>query len=90
MQIVCGAPNIDEGQKVVVAKVGAMMPNGAMIFPGKLRGVESMGMICSARELELPNAPQKRGILVLPETDAFEVGKEFNFVKGAELFVNKA
>lgn len=47
-----------------------------------------MGMICSARELELPNAPQKRGILVLPETDAFEVGKEFNFVKGAELFTN--
>ena len=90
LQIVCGAPNIDEGQKVVVAKVGAMMPNGAVIFPGKLRGVESMGMICSARELELPNAPQKRGILVLPETDAFEVGKEFNFVKGAELFTNKA
>ena len=90
LQIVCGAPNIDEGQKVVVAKVGAMMPNGAMIFPGKLRGVESMGMICSARELELPNAPQKRGILVLPETDTFEVGKEFNFVKGAELFTNKA
>ncbi|MCI1903508.1 MAG: DUF4479 and tRNA-binding domain-containing protein [Enterococcaceae bacterium] len=66
LQIVCGAPNIAAGQKVVVAKPGAMMPDGTMIWPGKLRGVESSGMICSARELQMPNAPQKRGILVLP------------------------
>ena len=36
LQIVCGAPNIEAGQNVVVAKVGAMMPNGAMIWHGKL------------------------------------------------------
>lgn len=77
VQIVCGAPNIEAGIKVVVAKVGAMMPNGLIIWPGKLRGVESNGMICSARELGIPNAPQKKGILVLPE-DA-EVGKAYTF-----------
>lgn len=67
LQIVCGAPNIEAGQKVVVAKPGAMMPDGLMIWPGSLRGVESYGMICSARELHLPDAPTEKGILVLPE-----------------------
>ncbi|MFX3618104.1 MAG: YtpR family tRNA-binding protein [Sporolactobacillus sp.] len=67
LQIVCGAPNIDEGQHVVVAKVGALMPGGTIIRPAVLRGVASNGMICSARELDLPGAPQKRGILVLAE-----------------------
>ncbi|OAP97515.1 YtpR family tRNA-binding protein [Ligilactobacillus aviarius] len=85
LQIVCGAPNIEQGQTVVVAKEGAMMPTGAMIWNGKLRGVESDGMICSARELGLPNAPQKRGILVLP-TDEYHVGDEFDFDKAATLF----
>ncbi|MFK5705049.1 YtpR family tRNA-binding protein [Ligilactobacillus sp. LYQ139] len=82
LQIVCGAPNIAAGQIVVVAKVGAMMPNGVIIWPGKLRGVASDGMICSARELALPNAPQKRGILELP-ADQFTAGEPFDFKKGA-------
>ena len=51
------------------------MPDGMMIWPGTLRGVDSYGMICSARELHLPNAPEKKGILVLPE-DAV-VGEAF-------------
>ncbi len=76
LQIVCGAPNIMQGQLVVVAKVGAMMPNGEIIWPGKLRGIESNGMVCSARELHLPNAPQKRGILVL-SLDNFHQGQPF-------------
>ncbi|MDA3974094.1 DUF4479 and tRNA-binding domain-containing protein [Enterococcus thailandicus] len=76
LQIVCGAPNIEAGQKVVVAKPGAMMPDGLMIWPGSLRGVESYGMICSARELHLPDAPTEKGILVLPE-DAV-VGEAFS------------
>lgn len=85
LQIVCGAPNIAQGQLVVVAKEGAMMPTGTMIWNGKLRGVESDGMICSARELGLPNAPQKRGILVLP-SDEYHVGEEFDFDRAATLF----
>ena len=79
LQIVCGAPNIEAGQKVVVAKPGAMMPDGQMIWPGSLRGVDSFGMICSAKELHLPNAPEKKRILVLDEDaktgEKFEVGK---------------
>ncbi|WEG73719.1 YtpR family tRNA-binding protein [Vagococcus intermedius] len=68
LQIVCGASNIREGLKVVVAKPGAMMPDGLMIWPGALRGVESLGMICSASELAVPNAPKAKGILELPES----------------------
>lgn len=75
LQIVCGAPNVEQGQKVVVAKVGAVMPSGLVIKDANLRGVDSFGMICSARELDLPNAPQEKGILVL-ESDA-EVGQSF-------------
>ena len=76
LQIVCGAPNVEQGQKVVVAKVGAVMPSGLVIKDANLRGVDSFGMICSARELDLPNAPQEKGILVL-ESDA-EVGQAFS------------
>ncbi|MBA1434575.1 YtpR family tRNA-binding protein [Bombilactobacillus bombi] len=75
-QIVCGAPNVDQGQKVVVAKVGAMMPNGQIIFPGQLRKVASNGMLCSARELGLDNAPQQRGIMVLDSR--YQVGDAIN------------
>lgn len=78
VQIVCGAPNIDKGQKVVVAKVGAMMPNGLLIWDGELRGEPSHGMICSGKELNLPDTPLEKGILVLPASavvgEAFPVG----------------
>lgn len=76
LQIVCGAPNIKAGLKVVVAKPGAMMPDGMMIWPGELRGVESQGMICSAKELHVPNAPAERGILELPFDT--EIGAAFD------------
>ncbi|MGM8215654.1 YtpR family tRNA-binding protein [Bacillaceae bacterium W0354] len=75
LQIVCGAHNVDEGQKVVVAKIGAIMPSGLVIKPSELRGVKSNGMICSAKELNLPNALQEKGILVLD--DHYEVGSAF-------------
>ena len=64
LQIVCGAPNVEAGQKVVVALSGAMMPSGLLIKKSKLRGVESNGMLCSKRELGLPQE-EARGILVL-------------------------
>ncbi|MDF2960107.1 MAG: phenylalanyl-tRNA synthetase subunit beta [Paenibacillus sp.] len=71
LQIVCGAKNVDAGQKVPVAIVGAKLPDGLNIKRAKLRGVESQGMICSAKELGLndkllPKEIQE-GILVLPE-----------------------
>ncbi|TQS75431.1 DUF4479 domain-containing protein [Ornithinibacillus gellani] len=77
LQIVCGAPNIDAGQKVVVAKIGAVMPSGLRIKPSTLRGVPSNGMICSQKELNLPNAPEEKGIYVLEES--FTVGQAFEF-----------
>lgn len=75
LQIVCGAPNVDAGQKVVVAKVGAEMPSGLLIKEGNLRGEDSFGMLCSARELAIPGAPEVKGILVLD--DSAEVGSPF-------------
>lgn len=87
-QIVCGAPNIAQGQKIVVALPGTLMPTGAQIWPGALRGVESDGMICSARELGLAHAPQKRGIMVVP--DSFKVGDAFEPTKCDELLASGA
>lgn len=53
LQIVCGAPNAAVGLKVPLARVGAELPGGMKIGPVKMRGVESAGMLCSARELGL-------------------------------------
>ena len=68
--IVTGAQNVAEGQVVPVAMVGAHLPNGMKISKGKLRGVASNGMLCSAQELklDLENLPeeQKTGIFILP------------------------
>ncbi|MGP6138938.1 MULTISPECIES: YtpR family tRNA-binding protein [unclassified Jeotgalibaca] len=75
LQIVCGASNIKKDQKVVVAKPGAVMANGLVIWPGELRGVASHGMICSAKELGVENPTGKKGILVL-DSDT-ETGKAF-------------
>ncbi|WP_125583617.1 YtpR family tRNA-binding protein [Levilactobacillus cerevisiae] len=86
LQIVSGSPNMQADIKVVVAKVGAMMPNGLIIWPGELRGVESNGMICSGRELKLANAPQKPGALILP--DDYVVGEDFDFERGQTIFKN--
>lgn len=53
LQIVCGAPNARAGMHVPLATIGARLPGGHKIKKGKLRGVESQGMLCSAAELEL-------------------------------------
>ncbi|MWC29011.1 phenylalanine--tRNA ligase subunit beta [Paenibacillus sp. MMS18-CY102] len=70
LQIVCGARNVDAGQKVPVAVIGAVLPGDFKIKRAKLRGVESQGMICSAKELGLNDKllpkEQQEGILVLP------------------------
>ena len=79
VQIVAGAPNAKVGLKTIVALPGAMMPKGNLIFPGELRGEKSFGMMCSPRELQLPNAPQKRGIIELADSEL--VGTAFDPVK---------
>ncbi len=70
LQIVCGAPNARVGIKVPAALVGAELPPGAdgkpfKIGKGKLRGVESFGMLCSARELKI--SEENAGLLELPD-----------------------
>jgi phenylalanyl-tRNA synthetase beta chain len=69
--IVCGAPNVAAGQTVPVALPGATLPGGHKIGKAKLRGVESMGMICAASELALGEGPP--GIMVL-EDDGLAAG----------------
>ena len=65
LQIVCGAPNAAVGMKVPCATVGAVLPGDFSIKAAKLRGVESFGMLCSARELGL--SEDHGGLYALPE-----------------------
>ncbi len=66
LEIVCGATNHKTGDKVAVALVGAELPNGMKIGKGKIRGVESNGMLCSEAELGL--SKESAGIIILPAT----------------------
>ena len=66
--IVCGAPNVEAGQSVMVALPGAVLPDGTRLGRAKLRGVESDGMILSETEVEL--GTDSAGIMVLPESYA--------------------
>ncbi|MBP0724008.1 phenylalanine--tRNA ligase subunit beta [Bacillus sp. RG28] len=81
LQIICGAPNVDKGQKVIVAKIGAVLPGNFKIKKAKLRGEVSEGMICSLQEIGIEGKVVAKefsnGIFVLPNdaevgTDALE------------------
>ena len=65
LQIVCGAPNHKAGDKVVLAQVGAKLAPDFVIKKGKIRGVESNGMLCSEEELNI--GKDSDGIMILPE-----------------------
>ncbi len=63
-QVICGAPNVEAGQKVVFAQIGAVVPKGNFkISKAKIRGIESNGMICSGAELQISD--NHDGIMVL-------------------------
>jgi phenylalanyl-tRNA synthetase beta chain len=64
LQIVCGAPNARERMKAPLATIGATLPGGMEVRRAKLRGVESLGMLCSARELGLSD--EADGLMELP------------------------
>ncbi len=84
LQIVCGAPNVKEGIIVPVALAGAVLPGDFKIKKGKIRGVESNGMLCSHDELgiseDILGYTPEYGILILP--DSTPVGKDIKDVFG--------
>jgi phenylalanyl-tRNA synthetase beta chain len=63
VEVVCGAPNVAQGQKIAFAPVGSRLPDGTKLKKTKIRGIVSRGMICSARELGI--SEEHEGILVL-------------------------
>ncbi|EPY1118693.1 phenylalanine--tRNA ligase subunit beta [Acinetobacter baumannii] len=65
LQIVCGTPNVRAGMKAPVATIGAILPGDFKIKKGKLRGVESQGMLCGASEIDLEDKID--GLLELPD-----------------------
>jgi phenylalanyl-tRNA synthetase beta chain len=81
LTIVCGAKNIELGQKVAIARIGATLPNGLTIQAVKLRGQDSFGMICSAQELGLDTG-ESSGVLILPPNST--VGKPVSEVLGLD------
>ena len=80
-QIVCGAPNVEEGQVIALATVGSVLPHNFKIKKATIRGVESSGMICSERELQISD--EHEGIMVLPEN--LNLGDNFIKAYGSKL-----
>ena len=82
LQIVTGADNIKEGDVVPVALHGSTLPGGVKIKRGKLRGVESNGMLCSEVELGIADEDSIHGIMILPKTTP--VGEDVKKVLGMD------
>jgi phenylalanyl-tRNA synthetase beta chain len=79
-EIVCGAPNVKPGMFVALAKLGAVLPGGLEIKKAKIRGIESCGMLCSAKELGI--SEESQGIMELdPQT---KIGLALEAVLGQE------
>ncbi len=84
LQIVCGAPNCDVGNKIPVARIGTDFGDGFNIKKTKLRGVKSFGMMCSARELGL--SEDHEGLLELPKES--EIGRPVNTMFEADTVID--
>ena len=80
VEVVCGAPNVAEGQKICYAPVGCTLPNGLTLEARKIRGILSHGMICSNAEMKL--SEDHDGIRVLP--DDTPVGRPIAEVLGLD------
>ena len=80
LQVVCGAPNVKVGMKVPLILPGGKLPDGTLIQQTALRGVESQGMLCSARELGL--SEEASGLFVLP--DDAPVGTDLRVYLGGD------
>ena len=77
LDIVCGAKNARKDLNVVVATIGAILPNGKRIKKSKLLGIESFGMLCSAKELNINNKKfNDQGIIELDSI--YTIGSTFN------------
>ncbi|AHI53235.1 YtpR family tRNA-binding protein [Spiroplasma culicicola] len=74
LQIVCGAKNVRQELLTVLATVGSFMPNGMQINPGKLKGHDSFGMLCSGKELNIGHIFDNQGIIEIEANDAL-IGK---------------
>jgi len=83
LQIVCGAPNVRAKSKVPVALVGAELPGGVRVAKSSLRGVDSFGMICSEKELEI--GEDEAGIMIL-DSD-LKTGEPISSALGLEDYV---
>jgi len=73
--IVCGSYNVAVGLKVVLATDNTFMPNGKIIKSGEVLGVYSEGMLCSGKELNIPEYENKRGLYILE--DSYKLGDDF-------------
>ncbi len=82
LQIVCGAPNVVAGMIVPCATEGAVLPGDFKIKRAKMRGVESQGMLCSARELGI--SEDAEGLLALPESLSDALGKDLRQALGLD------
>ncbi len=90
LQIVCGADNLPKKMKVIVSKVGCVLPDGKEIKKGVIRGVESNGMLCALMELGLEeNTPENyaKGIYRLPD-DALIGSSPYNYLGLSDTIYN--
>lgn len=85
-QVICGAKNMKEGDKVALAKISAKLPDGLKIKKAKLRGVLSEGMCCSLDELGVGTSPE--GIYIAPESE--ELGKPLNKIFKGDIVLDLA